>query len=79
MARGRQKGGAGLNTGQNVLECKLNVAGIESRRLDEGQVILACPNNQHLSVSSLVADTALGGMEGRLTRKCLGLLCWHSS
>jgi hypothetical protein len=40
---GREEGEAGSITGQDVLECKLNVAGIESRRLDEGQVILAYP------------------------------------
>src|SRR4051812_37454834 len=37
VEEGRQK-----RTGENVLECKLDVAGIEGRGLDEGKMVVAC-------------------------------------
>lgn len=46
-----------VHTSQDVLERKLNVAGIESRRLDEGQVVLACDTSQ--SLQSVTCSLAL--------------------
>jgi hypothetical protein len=30
-----------IHTGEDILECQLNVAGVESRSLDEGKMVLA--------------------------------------
>lgn len=49
------------STGQDVLECKLNVAGIQSRRLNKRQVVLACSDSQFPSLSAFDPRTASGG------------------
>lgn len=66
-----QRGGV-VHTGEDVLERKLNVAGIKSRRLDEGQVVLAYTDcqRQDCPVSCLLKLC-------RLTRKRLGLFRRH--
>src|SRR5690242_15015596 len=62
-------------TCENVLESKLDVAGVQGRRLDEGQVVLAW-----LILSAAVRwrpPTVMSRTCGIRTRKLLGLLGGH--
>lgn len=64
----------GVSTSENVLERKFDIAGVEGRCLDEGEVVFACD-----SIVSMPRNPAIVRESGRLTRKGLGLLCGYGS
>jgi hypothetical protein len=46
-------------TSEDVLECELDVAGVKSRCLDEGQIVLACDPCQFWAPTAIMADNSL--------------------